>query len=190
EGDADALEQQLGLAPALQQGFRGDVGEPARKLGIGRPNAAVRAAHLVERRNRGLRPGDFRRHRYPIRGALPARAQIAGSAAGAGAGAAAAIKRQGRRKPKRPPSWTELLDCSWIGQRRCSPDKAAGARFGVAARPVGTLTARGQAPPAWRLFHTRATVAGGGGDAGSSAAGGSDAAAGVLWAPLAGRRGA
>ena len=44
---------ELGLASALQQRFRGNVAEPARELGVGRPNAAVRTAHLVECRRRG-----------------------------------------------------------------------------------------------------------------------------------------
>ena len=42
EGDADAAEQQLGLAAAEVEHVGRDLAEPARQLGIGRPHRAVR----------------------------------------------------------------------------------------------------------------------------------------------------
>ena len=48
EGDADAAEQKLGLAPAVIEHVGRNVIEPARELAIGRPHAAVCSGHLVE----------------------------------------------------------------------------------------------------------------------------------------------
>ena len=52
EGDADAAEQQLGLAPAVVEHVGRDFGEPARQLAIGGPQRPVGALHLVERDGR------------------------------------------------------------------------------------------------------------------------------------------
>jgi hypothetical protein len=49
EGDADAAEQDLGLAPAVVEHVGGHLGEPARQLAIGWPQRPVGARHLVER---------------------------------------------------------------------------------------------------------------------------------------------
>ncbi len=49
KGDADAPEQDLRLAPAIVQHIRRHIGEPAKQLAIGGPQASVIAFHLVER---------------------------------------------------------------------------------------------------------------------------------------------
>ena len=49
EGDADAAEQDLGLAPAVVEHVGRHLGEPARQLAIGWPQRPVGARHLVER---------------------------------------------------------------------------------------------------------------------------------------------
>ena len=49
EGDADAAEQELGLAPAVVEHVGRHFGEPARQLAIGGAQRPVAALHLVER---------------------------------------------------------------------------------------------------------------------------------------------
>jgi len=48
EGDADAAEQELGLAPAVVENIGRHLVEPARELGIGRAHAVVGTFHLIE----------------------------------------------------------------------------------------------------------------------------------------------
>ena len=49
EGDADAAEQHLGLAPAVVEDVGRHLGEPAGQLAIGGPQRPVATPHLVER---------------------------------------------------------------------------------------------------------------------------------------------
>ena len=48
KGDADAPEQQFGLAAAEIEHVRFDLAQPLRQLGIGRPHGVPAALHLVE----------------------------------------------------------------------------------------------------------------------------------------------
>src|SRR5215217_3488646 len=48
KGDADAAEQQFGLAPAHVQHVRWLFAEPARQFGIGVPDLAIWRSHFVE----------------------------------------------------------------------------------------------------------------------------------------------
>src|SRR5262249_23275276 len=54
EGDADAAEQDLGLAPAVIQHVGWHLSEPAKQLAVGGPQCPVAALHLVERNYHGL----------------------------------------------------------------------------------------------------------------------------------------
>ena len=56
EGDADAAEDQLGLAPPVVEHVRRHLGEPARKLAVGRAHLAVEALHFVEGGNHSTSP--------------------------------------------------------------------------------------------------------------------------------------
>ena len=60
EGDADAAEDQLGLAPPVVEHVGRHLGEPARQLAIGRAHAAVVSLHLVEGGNHSRAPTDSR----------------------------------------------------------------------------------------------------------------------------------
>ncbi len=56
EGDADAAEQELRLAPAVVEHVGRHLGEPAKQLAIGGPQRPVAAFHLVERDRHGCPP--------------------------------------------------------------------------------------------------------------------------------------
>ncbi len=56
EGDADAAEDQFGLAPPVVENVRRHIGEPARELAIGRAHAAVLSLHLIEGGNHSRPP--------------------------------------------------------------------------------------------------------------------------------------
>src|SRR5262249_15198919 len=56
KSDADAPEQDLRLAPAIVQHIRRHIGEPAKQLAVGGPQASIVAFHLVERDHHRLPP--------------------------------------------------------------------------------------------------------------------------------------
>ena len=56
EGDADAAEDQLGLAAAVVEHVGRHIVEPARELAIGRAHAAVLSLHLIEGGNHSRPP--------------------------------------------------------------------------------------------------------------------------------------